>query len=154
MIGSRVSWRQICGWRGIWEFYIQISKQQEESDTGPGLLLEHESPPLVTNFLQQETTPTLTRPHALILSNDVTPNEPVGAVFIQATTVGEAFFSICWYEHKYLEHSWNQCWFRKMTVVDFSPTVYGLSIYGILARFLDRVKYDFSPIEHPSLKSK
>jgi hypothetical protein len=46
--------------------------------------LEHlkpESPPSVT--LSDNATPTPTMPHLLILSNNVNPYEPLGAIFIQ-----------------------------------------------------------------------
>lgn len=35
--GSTVAHRQTKPWRRSWEFYIQVSRQWEERDSGPGL---------------------------------------------------------------------------------------------------------------------
>jgi hypothetical protein len=37
MAGSMAAPRKTQCWKDSYEFYIQISRQQEEKDTGPGL---------------------------------------------------------------------------------------------------------------------
>jgi hypothetical protein len=99
MAASRLTW---C-WRRSWKFYILIHRQQKRtvSHTGRSLSTYPQSPPPQWHSSSNKATPTLTRPHLLIvpllMGQAFKHMNLQGPLPIQTTTLGE-------------KRAWNLSW--------------------------------------------